>query len=310
MLADTMSADLRRRRDEALIQWLVDDGQYGVALKALRAGARDLPGRLKEVEILRRSCGAGVLELASELCENLKNEVHENSSLSFRSWHSYEAGYVALLLGYPRHREALETDTASGPSPDREGPWLASAALIVQSLIADAGRLANWREIDDLVVRSHQIIAQSHHGDDTRRRWVDNWRWHDVRIWLVRGEKERCLTALRLAQQHAETNTLDTKHDRLGLAIRLSIEGSVAATFAETEGDAKAALQTLAQALVLQVGQSRRYPEMVRDVLFCTAHVLPMTGDADAEARASRIAAVATRTRDGSSWIHPYVASS
>ena len=313
MLIDRMLDDLMHQREKDKIQWLVDDGQYAEALKELRTGVRDLPSRLKEISILRRSSGTGDLSLASKFCEDLKREVDGASIPALRSRYSYEAGYVALLLGYPRlavdhFRESLVMDDASGPSPEREGPWLGSAGMLTQSLVARDGRFANWQEIDDIFVQAHQIIARKNHGDRTRRQWVDNWNWTDVWRYVVRGERKRCLIALRLAQQYAYKNTLDTKHNRLGIAVRLSIEGTVAATFAETEADAKAALCTLAQGLVLQVGQRRRYPEMVRDVLFCAARVLPMTGEPGAKARASRIETVATRTRDGTAWLRPYVA--
>ncbi len=117
------------------------------------------------------------------------------------------------------------------------------------------------------------------------------------------------MKALRVAQSAAQTHDLDTKHDRLGLAIRVSTEGTVASAWAQTPDEVDAALKTLAQALILQIYQQRRYPEMIRDVFYGISRCLRKKGEANASNLASHIEAIANRTRDGSSWLHPYVAS-
>jgi predicted HNH restriction endonuclease len=315
-LHDTMRDALKQRckTAEGRIQWLVDDGQYPKALKEnRRRGGETLRTRIREIEILRRSCGAGALERASRLWDRLVPDACDAEQPSQRSWHSYEGGYVALLLGHPRlalerFRAALAVDSENGgPSPEREGPWLSAAGMVVQCLIADGRIKSDWTQIRALVDRAHEIIARSPQGDDTKKRWVDNWRWHDVRIWLARGDNDRCMKALRLAQSAAQTHDLDTKHDRLGLAIRVSTEGAVTSAWAQTPDEVDAALKTLAQALILQIYQQRRYPEMIRDVLFGISHCLRKQGE---DNLASQMEAIANRTRDGSSWLHPYVASS
>lgn len=314
----TMSDALKQRckKAEDRIQWLVDDGQYDKALKEnQRVGGKTLGARIKEIEILRRSCGAGALERASRLWNRLVPEARAAKQPSLRSWYSYEGGYVALLLGHSRlalerFRAALAVDSENdGLSPNREGPWLSAAGMVVQCLIADGRIESDWAQISGLVDRAHEIIARSSKGDDTKKRWVDNWRWHDVRIWLVCGDKDRCMKALRVAQSAAQTHDLDTKHDRLGLAIRVSTEGAVASGWAQTPDEVDAALKTLTQALILQIYQQRRYPEMIRDVLYGISHCLRKKGEVNANNLASQIEAIANRTRDGSSWLHPYVAS-
>jgi hypothetical protein len=307
----------RCEKPEGLIQWLIDDGQYRKALEVNRGlRGETLCSRIKEIEILRRSCGIGALERASRLWKGLSPEACDSEQPSERSWRYYEGGYVALLLGHPRlalerFQTALSVDSENdGPLPEREGPWLSAAGMVAQCLIADGRINSDWLEIRQIMARADEIIRRSRTGGDTKERWKDNWRWHDVRIYLVRGDKDSCMKALRRAQSAAQTCNLDTKHDRLGLAIRLSIEGAAASAWAQTPEEAAAALGTLAQALILQIYQQRRYPEMIRDVLYGISHCLRKQDEVNASELASRIEGIANRTRDGSSWLHPYVALS
>src|SRR5262249_17800388 len=102
---DTMFDALKHRCEtsKCLIQWLVDDGQYSKAMKEnRRIGGKSLDTGIRQIEILRRSCGAGDLERACRLWHRLETEVCDAGRPSLRSWHSYEGGYVALLLGHPQ----------------------------------------------------------------------------------------------------------------------------------------------------------------------------------------------------------------
>jgi hypothetical protein len=114
---------------------------------------------------------------------------------------------------------------------------------------------------------------------------------------------DKCVAALKEAEAYARRVTNLEKWDWLGLAIRRTLSGAVMAAQASSACDAKRALRHLSRALVLQVGQNRKHPEMVRDLLFAIAACLRLLGRND---QAERVESVAKRTRDGSSWLYPY----
>jgi hypothetical protein len=217
---------------------------------------------------------------------------------------------VALLLGdhaearkrFERSLAALENKDG-WPAREREGAWLGSLALVVQCEAAKGRDQADWRELGRLVRKADRIIKNSTIGDHDKQRWIDNWRCHHVRLSLVRGDREQCLRALQRANAHVKKLTLEQKDDPLGQTTRVSIEGIVAAHWSQTAKEARQALSILAQALHLQITYGGRHPEMLRDVLFSQASCLRIIGDGE---RAARVAAIAERTRDGSSWLFPY----
>ena len=313
-LRGKMERRLENRRKENYFQFLIDDGQYDNAAKHARkqqktsAGEEALRWRIKaRIEVNRHKGGKNDLGKAIRAWELLENEVVESSPLV--SYFYYEGGYINMLMG--RHSSAVQyfqrslaaIESSTHPSQENEGMWLGSVALIVQTMVASGGPSADWCTIDDLVGRAIRLIKQSSADNDTRHRWVDNWRWHQVRLWLVKGNKKRCRAALKVAQEHGEALTLEDKHDRLGLAVRLSIEGCVDANWARTPEHGRKALKLLIRGLVLQIGHKKRYPEMVRDVLFSIASCLRLIGN---ESEAIRVQNVALQVRDGSSWLYPY----
>ena len=154
-----------------------------------------------------------------------------------------------------------------------------------------------------LAKKARRLAEQAKDMDIHGRRWVDNWNWHLVRIELVRGRMDKCVAALEKAEAYASKATNLEKWDWLGLAIKRTISGAVMAAQASSACDVKRALWHLSRALVLQAGQNRKHPEMVRDLLCTIVACLRLLGK---HAQAERVESVAKRTRDGSSWCYPY----
>jgi hypothetical protein len=296
------------------IQHFIDNGYYCLALKAIRkrlsgvSGAERFRYELKRIEVLRRRTAKDSLEKAA--CTWSKLQASGAIPQPLTSLFYYEGGYIEMLLGRHeaalpycrRSREAITLEDGT-PTPGMEGAWLASAGLEIQTTIALKGVHAPWADVMQLAEKARSLSEQAKDMDIHGRRWVDNWNWHTVRIELVRGRMDNCVAVLKEAEAYARRVTTLEKWDWLGLAIRRTISGAVMAAQASSACDAKRALRHLSRALVLQVGQNRKHPEMVRDLLFAIAACLRLLGRND---RAERVESVAKRTRDGSSWLYPY----
>lgn len=264
---------------------------------------------LRLIKVLRGSGKVGDLEQAEIIWTQLRDA--DPGPLELAADLRYQGGYVQMLLG--RHAVAHDLFRENVDhielTPRTSAIWSASTGLAVQTLIAMHGRATPWDKVLNWSGKAREACAGGEGW--LAREWIDNWNWHMVRIQLVRGERDLYKSAWDDAETQALTHMNRFKWDPLGFGIKRTISGMVLTELAmrATERDRlhylQRALRHLSRAMVLKVGRPLQ-PEMVRDLLFSLAKCLRMLNDIE---RAMRVEAVALRTRDGSSWLHPYLSS-
>lgn len=255
--------------------------------------------KLKAVEMMRRRAARGSLDDAARHFEQLlQGPIPEARRSSF----FYEGGYVELLRG--RHVKALPYFIKSRDAidPAESGwKWAAAASLVAQCEVAVGGGNAHWSQALRLVNEAERASTAS--GGTDGARWVMNSRVNRARILLAKGDIEAAVRAWEAAMETWEGMTALTGWDHGSRTVIVGFAGVLSARAAGSEKDAKTALRYLARASVGFLGAGRQHPETVRDVLLSATQALTLLGRKEL---AARFRETAERTRDGSSWLHPY----
>lgn len=257
--------------------------------------------RLKTVEMMRRRAARNSLdEAAHHFEELLQGTIPEAQSSSF----FYEGGYIELLRGH--HKKALQYfDESRNAVNPREGGWMWAAATcrVVHCKVTLARGRTPWNKLLGMIDEAERFSKES--GGTDGMRWVMNCRLNRIRLLLAKGDVIRAVQAWESALGTWRSMTALTGWDRSSRTVIVGTSGLLSARAARLEADARIALKYLARASVGLLGAARQHPETVRDLLFTTADTLMLLGQKE-KRLAAQFRETAERTRDGSSWLHPY----
>ncbi len=257
--------------------------------------------RLKIVELHRRRSARGELELASKLYEELSTE--DNIPADFKSWFHYEGGYLQLLFGcHDIARREFQTALSALDRNEEywQGRWSSAASLVVQTTIACEGAKAPFCRLREMLEEALSAArgARELHG----KRWVFNCLLHLTNLSLTEGDARGAQKNLEKAIDHWHKMTVLEGWDRAFRPTVLAVTGKVLAQNARGQRDAEKALKYLTRALVGILWQGENLAN-TRDVLFAMAPMLRLVGK---DTHAKRVQDVASRVRDGASWVFPY----
>ena len=256
--------------------------------------------RLKIVELRRRRSARGELERASELYRELskENKVPPDSKSRFH----YEGGYLQLLLGH--HDKAKGEFQISLRRVDKkkrhwEGQWSAAALLVVLTTIACEGAKAPFSQLRRMLEKA---LSAAHDASELHgKRWVANCLLHLASLSLAEGDQRRAKECLEKAIDHWRKMTVLDGWDRAFRPLLLAVTGEVLAAHAHARCDAENALKYLTRALVGIIWRGQNLSG-VRDVLSAMVPMLRLVGQ---QSHARRVQDVASRVRDGASWMSP-----
>jgi tetratricopeptide (TPR) repeat protein len=296
--------------DPAGLQSLIANGHVAKCVREARALAkaagsdrrRRISYSIREIECQRRRAARDALDEAARRYAEIESDAQACPDLLPRLY--YEGGYVRLLLGHHRAAKELfeESVRCAGDSPIE---YAIAASAVVECVVAINGIDSPWDQLFECVDQAEGVLraADSIHA----QQWtIDNWSWDRVRMAIIRGDAEGARRLLDRAETHFKNQTALAGWSTGSLAKRLALRGSVTLVNGGSEADFHGAARLLTRSVVVLVGRRRQYPERLLDALYDLATALEHLGASRHTDLPLRLRAIAGRTRDGSSWSHPY----